>query len=185
MREIALHLLDIAHNSVSAKAKTIKIGVIEDASQDRLHLSVEDDGIGMDAETVQRVMDPFVTSRTTRSVGLGIPLLKAAAEACNGFLTISSQPGVGTRVDVEFQLTHIDRMPLGNIGETFLTLVVGCPDVNWQLNYTCDQDAFEFNDADFKKELEGIGLTDPAVLGYLRGYIAQGISETQASIQML
>ena len=95
------------------------------------------------------------------------------------------ETGVGTRIDVEFQLSHIDRMPLGNIGETFLTLVVGCPDVNWQLNYTCDQDAFEFNDADFKKELEGIALTDPAVLGYLRGYIAQGISEAQTSTQML
>jgi len=112
VRELALHLLDIAQNSVAAQARNITISVIENTSADRLHLAVEDDGFGMNAETIQRVVDPFVTSRTTRSVGLGIPLLKAAAESCEGFLEIKSQVGVGTRVDVEFRRSHIDRMPL-------------------------------------------------------------------------
>jgi signal transduction histidine kinase len=103
VRELTLHLLDIAENSIAAGAKTIKISVIEDTQKDILRLSVEDDGKGMDAETVQKVVDPFVTSRTTRKVGLGIPLLKEAAEACNGWLKISSEPGKGTKVDVQIQ----------------------------------------------------------------------------------
>jgi hypothetical protein len=185
LRELTLHLLDIAHNSVSAQARTITIGVIENTLADRLHLSVEDDGVGMDAETVQRVTDPFVTSRTTRNVGLGIPLLKAAAESCNGFLNITSRPGVGTRLDVEFQRSHIDRMPLGDIAETVLSLVVGCPDIHWRLIYQFDDDTFEFDDADIKKELEGVSLSDPAVLGFLRGYLLQGIAEAQTTVQSL
>ena len=128
MRELALHLLDIAQNSVSAHARNITISVEEDSRADRLRCSVIDDGVGMDAETVQLVTDPFVTSRVTRNVGLGIPLLKAAAEACEGGMWIHSTPGIGTRIDVEFQHSHIDRMPLGDLAETFLTLVVGCPD---------------------------------------------------------
>jgi anti-sigma regulatory factor (Ser/Thr protein kinase) len=182
LRELALHLLDIAHNSVSAKARDITITVIEDTQADRLHMSVEDDGVGMDTAALQRVTDPFETSRTTRNVGLGIPLLKAAAESCNGFLTITSQPGVGTQLDVEFQRSHIDRMPLGNIAETILTLVVGCPDIHWRFVYSVDQETFEFDDMEFKNELEGISLSEPAILSYLRGYIEQGVAQTQSTL---
>jgi hypothetical protein len=183
VRELALHLLDIAHNSVSARAKNITIWVIEDTAADRLRLAVEDDGCGMDAETVQRVVDPFVTSRTTRNVGLGIPLLKAAAEACEGSLEIKSQPGQGTRIDIEFQRNHIDRMPLGDIAETILTLVVGCPEVHWRLIYQFDQDIFEFDDAEIKLTLDGIPLTEPSVLGYLRETIREGIAQIQVAAE--
>jgi len=93
MREITLHLLDIAQNSVSAAARNIEISVEEDLHTDRLKAVVQDDGRGMDEDLLERVVDPFVTSRTTRKVGLGIPLLKAAAEACNGGLWIASRPG--------------------------------------------------------------------------------------------
>lgn len=181
MRELALHLLDIAHNSVSARARNITITVIEDVQADRLRLAVEDDGCGMDAETVQRVVDPFVTSRTTRSVGLGIPLLKAAAEACDGSLKISSQPGIGTRIDIDFQHSHIDRMPLGDVAETILTLVIGCPDVHWRLVYQYGEGVFEFDDAPIKETLDGIPLTEPSVLGYLRALIRDGIDQIQVT----
>ena len=183
MRELALHLLDIAQNSVAAQARNITISVIENTSADRLHLAVEDDGFGMNAETIQRVVDPFVTSRTTRSVGLGIPLLKAAAESCEGFLEIESQVGVGTRVDVEFRRSHIDRMPLGDVGETFLTLVVGCPEIHWRFVYQFDQDLFEFDDVEIKQTLEGISMSEPSVLSYLRGYLQQGIAQIQATAE--
>ena len=99
MRELALHLLDIAENSVAAGAQNITITIVEDLRTDRLKLAVEDDGHGMDAEMVAQVTNPFVTTRTTRKVGLGIPLLKVAAEMCNGGLTVESTPGVGTTVN--------------------------------------------------------------------------------------
>ena len=99
MRELALHLLDIAENSVAANASTIGIEVDEDLTTDRLKLAVTDNGKGMDAAMVASVVDPFVTSRTTRKVGLGIPLLKEAAEMCNGYLKINSTVGKGTRLE--------------------------------------------------------------------------------------
>ena len=88
----------------------------------------------MDAETVKRVTDPFITSRTTRKVGLGLPFLKAAAEACQGSLSIHSQLGVGTQIEVNFQRSHIDRMPLGDLQTTFLNLLIGYPQVHWIFN---------------------------------------------------
>lgn len=176
MRELALHILDIAENSVSAKAGTISIAVEEDHAADRLKISVEDNGKGMSPEMVERVTDPFVTSRTTRKVGLGIPLLKAAAEACEGGLKIRSALGEGTCVTVEFQLSHIDRMPLGNMTDTILTLVVGSPEVRWIFTYTVDGQAFEFDSQPITEALEDVPLTDPAVLAYLRECLDTGIT---------
>ncbi len=135
MRELALHLLDIAENSVAAGARTIQISVDEDPKKDRLKMSVEDDGKGMDENMVARVTDPFITSRTTRKVGLGIPLLKAAAEACNGYLRITSAVGQGTRLEAEFQRSHIDRMPMGDLSGTLLELLVAWPQIHWIFRY--------------------------------------------------
>lgn len=176
MRELALHLLDIAENSVSAKASTIQIDVKEDHAADRLQITVQDDGTGMTPEMVAKVTDPFVTSRTTRKVGLGIPLLKAAAEACNGGLTIESALGMGTCVTVEFQLSHIDRMPLGNLISTIITLVVGSPEVHWIFRYTVNGERFIFDDAPVKEAVEGLPLSDPDILGYLRSTLEEGFA---------
>ena len=176
MRELALHILDIAENSVSAKAGTITIAVEEDHAADRLKISVEDNGKGMTPEMVEKVTDPFVTSRTTRKVGLGIPLLKAAAEACEGGLAIRSAVGQGTCLTVEFQLSHIDRMPLGNMTDTMLTLVVGSPEVHWIFTYTVDGQVFEFDTQPIQEALEDVPLSEPAVLTYLRECLETGIS---------
>lgn len=172
MREIALHLLDLAENSVSAGAQMVTISVCDDLITDRLVASVEDDGRGMDAETLRKVTDPFYTSRTTRKVGLGIPLLKGAAEGCNGGLSISSQVGAGTRLEVSFQRSHIDRMPLGDLSGTFLGLLVGHPDTHWVFRYTLRgkqaEESFEFDDAPVKEILQDLPLSHPDVLTYLR-----------------
>ena len=112
MRELSMHILDIAQNSIAAGAKMVRIDVVEDHAADTMTITVADDGSGMDAGTAQRIRDPFVTSRTTREVGLGIPLFAAAAERCGGRLEIISAPGVGTTVRIVFELSHIDRAPL-------------------------------------------------------------------------
>ena len=180
MRELALHLLDIAENSISARAKRIDLGVEEDTRQDVLRMYVQDDGIGMDEQMVARVVDPFVTSRTTRKVGLGIPLLKAAAEACNGSLKITSTPGKGTRVDVTFQRSHIDRMPLGDIAATIFSLVIGSPQVNWVFRYRVDGEEFFFDDALIKAELDGVPMTEPGILTFIRQMIYEGVADVQS-----
>lgn len=181
MREIALHLLDIAENSVAALAKTICISVCEDLQADRLEASVVDDGKGMDAAMVAQVVDPFVTSRTTRKVGLGIPLFKAAAEACNGSLTITSTLGKGTTLSVQFQHSHIDRMPLGDLAGTLLTLVVAYPQTHWIFQYRVvpagggEPCEFLFDDQPIKAELGDIPFSEPVVLAFLRDLLEQGV----------
>lgn len=186
MREIALHILDIAENSVAAEASTVQLSVLEDLHADRLFVSVQDDGKGMDAETAAKVIDPFVTSRTTRKVGLGIPLLKAAAEACEGELKISSTPGEGTTLDVAFKHSHIDRMPLGDLAGTVLTLVVAYPKVHWIFKYQSlptqpgsERVEFLFDDQPIKEELGEVPLTEPEVLTFLRTYLEQGVACVQ------
>ncbi|MCS7059852.1 MAG: ATP-binding protein [Anaerolineae bacterium] len=179
MRELALHILDIAENSVAAQARRVEIGVEEDLHRDRLRIWVKDDGHGMDEEMVARVTDPFVTSRTTRKVGLGIPLLKAAAESCNGHLRISSAIGRGTCLEAEFQHSHIDRMPLGDLAGTLYALVVGWPDVRWTLRYRVNDATYEFDSGPIKQELGDVPLSEPAVLAFIRESLQQGIAECQ------
>lgn len=175
MRELALHILDIAENSVSAKADTIQIEVEEDHTADRLRIQVIDNGSGMSPEMVARVVDPFTTSRTTRKVGLGIPLLKAAAESCEGGLTIKSSLGQGTCVSVAFQHSHIDRMPLGDMASTLITLIVGSPEVHWVYRHTVNGATFIFDDQPVKDTLQDIPLSEPTVLAYLRETLKTGI----------
>jgi hypothetical protein len=188
MREIALHLLDIAENSVAAEAHTITLAVCEDLHHDRLTASVTDDGKGMDAEMAAKVIDPFITSRTTRKVGLGIPLFKAAAEACNGGFSLHSELGKGTRIEVDFQHSHIDRMPLGDLASTLLTLVVAYPDIRWIFHYTAvpgegvQPAEFTLDTQDILAELGDIPLTEPEVLTFLREMIECGITQAQAAL---
>ena len=182
MREIALHLLDIAENSAAAESKNISVHVQEDLVHDRLMASVIDDGRGMDAATVEQVQDPFYTTRTTRSVGLGIPLLKLAAEQAEGSFSLESEPGKGTWVEAEFRHSHIDRMPLGDLSATFLTLLISHPQIDWTFLYrvtsgNTDSREFLFESADLKRELGDISLTEPEVLTFLRGIIEEGIEE--------
>jgi hypothetical protein len=185
MREIALHLLDIAENSVAADAKNITLTVCENLQGDRLTASVIDDGKGMSAEMVASVTDPFVTSRTTRKVGLGIPLFKDAAESCNGKLVISSEIGKGTRLDVEFQHSHIDRMPLGDLSTTMLTLFVAYPKIHWLFDYKTipangrKEENFVFDTQPVMAELGDMPLTEPVVLTFIREYIENGVARVQ------
>jgi hypothetical protein len=182
MKEISLHLLDIAENSVAADSKSISLHVQEDLFHDRLSACVIDDGRGMDAATVEQVQDPFYTTRTTRKVGLGIPLLKLAAEMAGGSFSLQSEPGKGAWVEAEFRHSHVDRMPLGDLASTFLTLLISHPQVDWTFLYrVTDKNEksreFLFESAELKSELGDISLTEPEVLTFLRGIFEQGIEE--------
>lgn len=179
MRELALHILDIAENSISAGATRIKVSVNENLKDDLLRIIIEDNGRGMDIATLARITDPFVTSRTTRKVGLGLPFFKAAAEACEGSLNIQSEPGVGTTVTVFFKHSHIDRMPLGDLCSTLLTLILGTPDVHWLFEYRMNDETFEFDDEPVKEALAGVSLTEPAVMRFIREMIEEGIADTR------
>jgi anti-sigma regulatory factor (Ser/Thr protein kinase) len=179
LRELSLHLLDIAENSISAGASRIVISVREDLVADELWLQVADNGKGMSEEMVANVLDPFVTTRTTRRVGLGIPLLKQAAEACGGFLKVESEQGIGTTLTAKFQHSHIDRMPLGDLGDTMITLLLGTPAVNWVFNYQYNDQCFEFDDTEVKEVLGDMPLSDFRVIEFLSNTISDGIRDTK------
>ncbi len=187
MREIALHLMDIAENSVAAEGRNICIEVHEDLQSDLLIASITDDGRGMDAETAKNVMDPFYTTRTTRKVGLGIPLFKLAAEMCEGGLSLITESGKGAKIEARFRHSHIDRMPLGDISSTFLALLISHPNIHWVFIYqTTNKDGnvdnFEFDDTELKNELGDMPITEPDILKFVRGLIEEGVHASARQI---
>lgn len=177
MREIALHILDLVQNAVAAGASTITIAINEDRRGDILTISVADNGCGMDNDFCRRVLDPFVTTRQTRHVGLGLPLLAMTTKQAGGYLKLTSQPGHGTAVDAVFQYSHLDRPPLGKMAETLLVIVVGNPDLDIIYCHAVDDRHFIFKLNDFKAQLVDIPVTHPEVIAWLRGFLATSLAD--------
>jgi len=176
MRELSLHILDVLENSLEAGATCVELTIEEDVALDRLTITIRDNGRGMSGAQVNRIFDPFFTTRSTRHVGLGVPLFKAAAERCNGNLTVSSQPGEGTTLQATFQHSHIDRAPLGNMEGTLLAFILsGACDVHYV--HRVNGQEFEFHTADMRAELGEIPLTHPAARNWLQKFIAEGEAE--------
>jgi len=171
VREIALHILDIARNSIEAGATDIDLTIIEDEEADRLEIVVRDNGAGMDEEQLRRVTDPFYSTRTTRRIGLGLPLLKASCERCDGEMRIESQPGEGTTVRCVLRLGHLDRPPLGDMGAVIEVLACESDHVHLRYRHQADGNVFEFDSRQAQTELEDTNLTDPAVLHWLGKFV--------------
>ena len=145
MEDLSLHILDIVENSIRALARRIKIKVEENIEEDRLTVEVEDDGQGMDKETVKKVVNPFFTTKTTRRVGLGLPLLDQAARETEGKLEISSEIGKKTRIRANFRYSHPDRKPLGDMKETLLALAVAHPEIHFLYEYKRGTETYRWN----------------------------------------
>ena len=155
MRELSLNILDIAQNSISAGASLTEILVKENTAEKTLLIGIYDNGKGMSEEQVKNVQDPFFTTRTTRKVGMGIPLFKLAAEQTGGSFKITSELGVGTRVDALFKTDSIDFTPLGDIEATVSTIVSMNEDKDFVYTRSVDEKEFVFKSADIKKILDG------------------------------
>ena len=174
MLELALHVLDIAQNSISAGATTVSLTVCESMLQNSLSIIIEDNGKGISSELLPNIKDPFVTTRTTRSVGMGLSLFESAAVACGGKLDVESSEGKGTKVSAEFIHDHIDRMPLGNMAETMVTLISGQPDINFIYRHVTDDKTFELSTFELRNVLGEVPLNSPDVLVWIREYINEG-----------
>jgi len=177
MRELSLHILDIAQNSIVAEADEIRIAIVEDFENDQLAICIKDDGKGMDQETVNKVIDPFYTTRTTRKVGLGIPMFKQAAETCDGSFSITSSPGVGTDIAAHFKHSHIDRMPLGNMSDTLITIINSSDKIDLMYTHKIGEEKFTLSTRDIKKTLGELPITNLDVLIWLREYIKENLDE--------
>ncbi len=174
-RELSQHILDIAENSAAAGATLLVIDIRENLCADRLIITITDNGHGMNADMLQRVADPWATTRTTRRVGLGIPFFKQAAEMCAGCFDIESGYGQGTRVTAIFQHSHIDRPPLGDLIGTLLCIIVGYPHLDLIYRHHLNDQTFVLDVRDIREVLGNeIPLSDPDVLAFLRSTLEEG-----------
>ncbi|MDR0991642.1 MAG: ATP-binding protein [Ruminococcus sp.] len=180
MNEIALNILDVAENSVSADSSLIEIDVEADSEADTLTVKIVDNGRGMSAETVKNVTDPFYTTRTTRRVGMGTSLFKMAAEQTGGSFEIISKVGEGTSVTAVFKLSSIDRMPLGDITETVRTLVTMNAGIDWIYRFKNDSADFTLDTREMKEVLDGVPLSDPDVSMYIKEMLTENHAEANA-----
>ncbi len=175
MEELSLNILDIAQNSVRAGASRVEISVVEKPADDRMIITITDDGCGMTPEQIAHVEDPFYTTRTTRKVGLGVPFFKMAALMTGGDFSICSQVGEGTQVQAVFGLTHIDRMPLGNMADT-MCILMGCNEqINFSFTYQVGEEVFSVSTAQLQEILDGVPLNSPQVMEFIRGYIKENM----------
>lgn len=176
MRELSLHILDCLENAVEAGATRITLTIEEDAALDRLAITVEDDGRGMPADLVARVLDPFVTTRQTRHVGLGLPLLAAAARRTGGWATVQSKPGEGTVVTAVFALRHWDRAPLGDLPATLLAVLLAQTPLTLTYRHRVDGREFACDTRELREVLGDVPLSHPQVRAWLREYLVEGIA---------
>ena len=177
VQDFSLHILDLAENSITAGARRIEIRIDEDSSRDLLTIEIVDDGRGMSREMAGRVLDPFVTTLTTRKVGLGLSLFAQAARACNGEVSIDSEPGRGTKMRGTFQASNIDRKPWGNMADTLITLIAGNPGINFYYQHRRDDCAYSLDTAAIRKELGEVPVSDPRVMALIRGDLEEGLAQ--------
>ncbi|PWL81730.1 MAG: ATP-binding protein [Clostridia bacterium] len=177
MKELSLNILDIAENSVKAGATLITVSLTQAGNV--LTIEITDDGCGMDAETVRRVTDPFYTTRTTRRVGLGLPLLKLEAEQTGGTLTVTSRTAAqcpenhGTTVRATFHTDHIDCMPLGDVTATLVTLIQGHPQEELAFSHRTDAGTVTLDTRQLREVLGDVPLDTYEVLKWIEGYLRE------------
>lgn len=180
MRELALNILDVAENSLRAKATKIQIDV--DVADDTIRITVADNGRGMSEEFLSRVADPFTTTRTTRKVGLGLPLIKMEAEMSGGSFGITSEVGVGTTVTTTFGRNHIDRPPMGNLAETLVALLPDLGETRLIFSYRAFGKCFTLDTDEVKQQLDGVPIDAPDILVFLRDMTEENIATINGGI---
>jgi hypothetical protein len=180
VEDLSLHILDIVENSLAAGARRVEIRIEEDLKADRMTIEISDDGSGMNEEMVKQALDPFFTTKTTRRVGLGLPLLAEACRMSNGKLALESLPGKGTTVRATFQHSHIDRKPLGNMGDTLITLIVGHPEVDLLYEHRKEDAEFSLDTREIKGELGDVPLNAPQIVRALRECIFSGLQQVES-----
>lgn len=179
MPEISLNILDVMQNSISAGSKLTYLYVTADNAADTLTVEIVDNGCGMTAEQLKSVENPFFTTRTTRKVGLGVPFFKEAAQITGGSFSITSEVGVGTAVKAVFKMSSIDRMPLGDMVGTVMTIVTMNPDIDFVYRYKVDEREFTLDTREFRAILGDVPFSEPEVAAYIKEYLTENTMETE------
>ena len=181
MNEIALHILDITENSITAGASLIFISIAEIEALDNYEVVISDNGKGIEPDMLENVTDAFVTSRTTRKVGLGLPLFKQNAEQTGGSFSIESVVGEGTETKAIFKLNNIDRPPLGDMAGTMVLLTGANPEIDFVYEHKVNDKIYVFDTREVKQVLDDVPISNPEVRKYIREMIDENLKEIQAT----
>ncbi|MEE1321873.1 MAG: ATP-binding protein [Acutalibacteraceae bacterium] len=177
MRELSLNVLDIAQNSIKAKASLVEIELSESTEKKELLIGIYDNGKGMTPEQVQSVTDPFFTTRTTRKVGLGIPFFKMSAEMTGGEFEIESEVGKGTRVKALFKTDHLDFTPVGDMCSTVILLITMNLHVDFIYKRVIDKKEFTVDTRQLKEILGDVPLNEPSIVSWITDYIKENTKQ--------
>lgn len=180
MKNLALHIMDISQNALRAGATRVEISLEEDRTSDSLRILIKDNGRGIPADMLPTVMDPYTTSRTTRKVGMGLPLLRQNAEQCDGTLSVESEEGKGSTVCATFKASHIDLPPYGDLPGVIFLLIVAKPEIDFRYERKTDNAACVFDTREVREVLEGLPLDHPEVRGHLKSILQAQHEEIQA-----
>ena len=173
MRELSLNVMDVAQNSVRAEADLVRITVEESDKEDRLTIVIADNGCGMTEDQVRQVIDPFFTTRTTRKVGLGVPLFKLSAEQTGGSFDIQSTVGEGTTTTASYVKSHVDMTPLGDINSTVKILIQCNPQIDFIFTHSADKGSFTLDTRELREVLGDVSLDNPDVLEWIGQYLEE------------
>lgn len=183
MRELSLNVMDIAQNSITAKASLVTIKICQSYIKNDMTISIFDNGKGMSKEQVENVIDPFFTTRTTRKVGLGVPLFKMAAEQTGGHFEIKSEIGKGTELSAYFKTDSIDMTPLGDINSTVCMLIRCNPDIDFVFIYQTEKGTLNLDTRQLREILTSeVPLDSPDVCEWIERFLeeqTQNIMEVQ------
>lgn len=177
MKELSLHVYDLLENSIAANANKIELSIRDSIKDNVYDFTITDNGKGMSPEFLAKVTDPWTTTRTTRKVGLGLPLIKMNSENAGGGMEITSQVGVGTKLHFWFQHNHYDRPPMGDIAGTMVMLCSQYEDIHFVYTHTTDNDTFVFDTDEIKEALDGMSMKELSILRYLKEMIQENLSE--------
>ena len=176
-----MHLYDLMENSTAAHSTEVRLSIRDSLKDDLFHFTIEDNGCGMSPELLARATDPYTTSRTTRKVGLGLPLIKLNTERCDGATSISSTAGVGTRLEFHFRHSHIDRPPMGDLAGSLVLFLAAHPDLHFVISYTTDVDSFTLDTDDLRDALGAAAVSNIHVMTYLKEIINQNLVAIHAN----
>ena len=173
MQDLSLNILDITDNSIKAMANLIEINVV--VSGNILTIEVKDNGKGMSKEFLKNVTDPYVTTRKTRNVGLGIPFFKMQAELSGGTFYIDSTEGKGTVIRATFEVDNIDRPPIGNLSDTICALLPAFETIDMIFNLKVNENHFVFDTKELKENLDGVSVAEPFVIKFVKDFLEENI----------
>ena len=177
LRDISLHILDLVQNSTKAESTKVETGVMTKDDDKVLFVSISDNGKGMSKEFLERVEDPFTTGRTTRKVGMGIPFFKFACEQAGGNFRIDSTEGEGTELQGTMEAANIDRLPLGNMGDTVKMTIMSAPGTRFIFKFASSKGEFIFDTDEVKAQIDDIPIDSSDILMWIEEFVNENVLE--------